>query len=79
MGNWLIVSRRALWAFTRRIGGLRPGQQQGAGSGRIPYQIDYATAINGLLGHRTLRLSPAEEVEHPLGEECGGVRVIRWQ
>ena len=29
--------------------------------------------------HRTLRLPPAEEVEHPLGEQCGGIRVIRRQ
>jgi hypothetical protein len=61
------------------VGGLRLGQQQGTGSGRIPCQINYATVINGLLGHRTLRLLSAEEVEHPLGEECGGVRVVRRQ
>jgi hypothetical protein len=70
---------RALWAFTRGVGGLRLGQQQGTGSGRIPGQINYATVINDLLGHRTLRLLSAEEVEHPLGEECGGVRVVRRQ
>jgi hypothetical protein len=43
------------------------------------YQVNYAAAINGLLGHRTLRLSPAEKVEHPLGEERGGVRLVRRQ
>ena len=55
------------------------GQQQGTGSGRIPCQINYATVINDVLGHRTLRLLSAEEAEHPLGEECGGVRVVRRQ
>ncbi len=29
--------------------------------------------------HRTLRLPPAEEGEHALGEERGGIRVIRRQ
>jgi hypothetical protein len=29
--------------------------------------------------HRTLRLPSAEEVEHPLGEQRGGIRVIRRQ
>ena len=66
-------------AFARGVSGTRPGQQQGAGSGRIPYQVNDAAATNGLLCHRTLRLPPAEEVEHPLGKECGGVRVIRRQ
>jgi hypothetical protein len=28
---------------------------------------------------RTLCLLPAEEAEHPLGEECGGVRVVGRQ
>jgi hypothetical protein len=52
---------RALWAFTRVVAGLRPGQQQAAGSGRIPYQINYATAINDLLGHRVLHLVAADK------------------
>jgi hypothetical protein len=44
-----------------------------------PYRINYATAINDLLGDRTLRLSATEEVEYPLGQECRGVRVVRRQ
>jgi hypothetical protein len=55
------------------------GSAAGHGFGPDPCQINYATVINDLLGHRTLRLPTAEEVEHPLGQECGGVRVVRRQ
>jgi ketosteroid isomerase-like protein len=81
---WMVdaadVPQRSQEALTKihTASGLA-GPAEGRGFGPDPCQINYATTISGLPGHRDLCLRPAEEVKHPPGEQCGGVRVVRRQ
>jgi hypothetical protein len=56
-------------------GRLQEAKRAAAARGelRTPLPVGYVH------DEHALRLLPAEEVEHPLGEECGSVRVVRRQ
>src|SRR5215471_2394299 len=89
------TSGEQTWPRRRQSFGRRTGSPQAGRSRAAAAAADMGTLVwtrladrrrNHLrhrdqrpLGAPRPRLRPAEEAEHPLSEECGGVRVVRWQ
>jgi hypothetical protein len=61
-----------------RVGGAeRLAPQQNLPAERGPVEFRTVNLIPGCLAER--RLPRTEEVEHPLDQDCGGIRVVRRQ